>query len=310
MSTIRKKLRVIAIVGPTASGKSDLAVELARRFDGEVISADSRQVYRGLTIGTDKVPGKWKKIGKKKVFVYKGIPHHLIDFVNPKHAYTAAEFQEKTRNVIADINARDKLPIIAGGTGFWIDAALTDTVFPAVPPNPILRARLAKKTPAQLLAILAKIDPRRAKTVEQKNPRRLIRAIEIATSLGSVPRLKPSSPYRVLWLGIARPQGDIDARIHVRATRMIRKGLLRETKKILSHGVSRLRIRELGFEYYLAFAALDKKINSREFIEKLTRETRKYSKRQMTWFKRNKAIAWIKNPREAAALTKVFIRQR
>ncbi|MEK7541902.1 MAG: tRNA (adenosine(37)-N6)-dimethylallyltransferase MiaA, partial [Patescibacteria group bacterium] len=162
--------KIIVIVGPTASGKSALAVALAKKFDGEVIPADSRQVYRGLEIGSG-------AITKKEM---RGIRHHLLGISSPRRAFTAAQFVAAALRAIADIARRGKISIIAGGTAFWIDALVHGLSLPEVKPNARLRRALAKKSAAQLLAILQKYDPRRAAEIEQKNPRRLIRAIEIA----------------------------------------------------------------------------------------------------------------------------------
>src|SRR3989344_2993718 len=163
------KQKVLIIVGPTSSGKSALAVELARRFNGEVISADSRQVYKGLDIGTGKVT-------KREM---RGVRHHLLDVASPKRVFTAHDFAERARAAIEDIASRGKLPVIAGGAGFYIDAFVGRIVLPEAPANAALRARLETKTAARLFALLKKKDPRRAKTIEPRNKRRLIRALEI-----------------------------------------------------------------------------------------------------------------------------------
>jgi len=174
---VKEKPKVIVILGPTASGKSALAIDLALRFNGEVISADSRQVYRGLDIGSG-------KITKKEML---GIPHHLIDVADPKKIFTADLFQKLSRKAVADILSRGKLPIICGGTGFYIKAAIDSAQLPDVQPDHALRAKLSKKTPEQLFAMLKKKDPARAKSIDPQNPVRLIRALEIVASIGKVP---------------------------------------------------------------------------------------------------------------------------
>src|SRR3989344_6085432 len=203
----------IAIVGPTASGKSELAVKIAKRFNGEIISADSRQVYRGLDIGTGKVPndfsnyprissnasrittsrirGKFDIIrGKFEKYVYKGVPHYCIDFVSPKKVFTVADFKKCAEAAIKDITNRGKIPILCGGTGFYIDSVLYNLPIPNVPPNQKLRKQLSKKSAEELFKILKKMDPKRAKTIDPHNPRRLIRAIEIVKTTG-----KPVQPH-------------------------------------------------------------------------------------------------------------------
>lgn len=284
-----RAIPLIVIVGPTASGKSELAVKLAKKFKGEIISADSRQVYQELDIGTGKVSGKWKSF-----FIYKKIPHHCIDFVSPKKIYTVAEYKKCADTAIQDINNRGKIPILAGGTAFWIDTLVYDLNFPSVPPNLKLRKKLAKKTLQELLRMLEKLDPERARNIEQKNPRRLIRAIEIAKKIGKVPEIQKHSPYNTLWIGLIPSREILSHSIKKRANRMIKEGLLEEIKKLIRKGVSKKRIKEFGFEYRAALDALEKKITRVELLNRLTQETLDYARRQMTWWKRNPEINWIK----------------
>ncbi|MBL8031411.1 MAG: hypothetical protein JNK33_03755, partial [Candidatus Doudnabacteria bacterium] len=212
-----KHPKIIVVIGPTGSGKSEFAVKLAKKMNGEIISADSRQVYKGLDIGTGKVQGQWKKMRSQKVkvktatsnsknsklakqnsvYVYKGIPHYCIDYVSPKKQYTVTNFKHDAELAIEDIVRRGNTPIICGGTGQYVDALLLDQSIPEVPPNPRLRAQLEKKTTAQLFSMLQKKDPARAKTIDPYNPRRLIRALEIITATGKpVPRpAKKGNPF-------------------------------------------------------------------------------------------------------------------
>ncbi len=270
-------------MGPTASGKSALAVTLAKKFGGEIISADSRQVYRGLEIGSGAVT-------KKEM---RGIRHHLLGIASPRRVFTAMQFVAAARRAIVSIARRGKILIIAGGTGFWIDALVYDFSLPEVKPNARLRRALAKKSVAQLLAILEKCDPRRAAEIEQKNPRRLIRAIEIARELGAVPRLTRQNAYAVLWIGITPPHDTWTRRAMRRVHAMIRRGLLAETKKLIRQGVSEKRIREFGFEYAAALDAIAGKISRAELAPRIRRETKKYARRQMRWWKRNTEIRWV-----------------
>jgi|SRR3989338_3103973 len=290
-----RKLKLIIIIGPTVSGKSELAIKLAKKFNGEIISADSRQIYRGLDVGTAKVPGKWTRIRNKERFIYKSISHYCIDFVSPKKTYTVAEYKKCAQNAIRDIARRGKLPIVVGGTGFWIDALIYDLDFPAVAPNAKLRKKLEKKAPAELLKILQKLDLERAKTIEQKNPRRLIRAIEIAKTLGRVPKLKRHSHYDTLWLGInpLHAASPHEGKIGARALKMIKKGLAREIKNLRKKGFPKKRIMEFGFEYRAALDYIEKKISKKELYKRLTKDTLAYARRQMTWWKRNQKIHWV-----------------
>ncbi|MDP3763120.1 MAG: tRNA (adenosine(37)-N6)-dimethylallyltransferase MiaA [bacterium] len=264
--------KVLVILGPTASGKSELAVKLAQKFNGEIISADSRQVYKDLNVGTG-------KITKKEM---RGIPHYLLDVANPNKQFTAARYKELALNSLQYIVTNSRLPIIVGGTGFYIDA-LTGTVsLPDVPPNQKLREKLNRKSATELFKILKKKDPRRAKTVDQNNKVRLIRALEIIKALGRVPALIPSVNKNWKFIFIGLKPNDLDKRIEKRVKKMFKDGLLNEVKKLKGLGVSNKRLKELGFEYW----------NPTE--ESVVRESKKYAKRQMTWFKRNKKIKWFK----------------
>lgn len=291
------------IVGPNASGKSGLAVKIARKIDGEIISADSRQVYRELDIGTGKVEGKWKRLrvrnsGFRKIFAYKKIPHYCIDFVDPQKPYSVMQFKSCAKDAIKDIVSRGKMPILVGGTGFWIDTVVYDLNLPEVSPDKKLRRRLAKKNPRELLKILQKLDPRRAGSIEQKNPRRLIRAIEVARKLGKVPLLKKKVIYDVFWIGI-RPGGEILRRkIKKRLLRRVETGMLEEAKKLRRGGLGFKRFYELGLEYKYLADYLRKKTTKDQFMDNLEKATNDYARRQMAWFGRNSKIRWIKHPRE------------
>ena len=303
---MNKKPSLIVIVGPTASGKTDMALRVAKKFNGEIISADSRQVYKNLAIGTAKVSGGWKK----KIYVSEGIPHFCIDVASPKKIFTAADFKTCARIAIAGMCARKKIPIIVGGTGFWVDTLLYDINLPHVPPNVALRKKLEKKSVSYLFDILKKVDPDRAAAIEQKNPRRLIRAIEIAAAIGHTPPMIKKNPYRALWIGVL-PRKDILIRsIRARSRAMIRAGLVAETKKLQAKRVSKKRIREFGFEYAAALDVIEKKIPQSRLPEILARETIKYAKRQMRWFKRNADIHWVTTARKAEEYVKKFIAGR
>lgn len=292
--------RVIVILGPTASGKSALAVSLAKKFNGEVISADSRQIYRGLEIGSG-------AITKKEM---RGIPHHLLAVASPIRAFTTAQFVRRARRAITEIAARKHIPIITGGTAFWIDALVHDLSLPAVKPDFALRRRLGKKSPARLLVMLKKLDPRRAAEIEQKNPRRLIRAIEIARTLGHVPRLKRRSAYNALWIGLkpsdTRSQKIWKHAMEQRVRAIIRAGLIQETKILLRRGVSKKRIREFGFEYAAALDVISRATPRSELEPRIIRDTARYRRRQMRWWRRNHDIHWISAPTKAESLARTF----
>ncbi len=279
-----KSDRIIAVCGPTAVGKSALAIRLARRFRGEIISADSRQVYRGLDVGTGKVT-------KREMA---GVPHHMIDVADPKKRFSVVEFQKRGREKIAAIFSRGHIPIICGGTGFYISALVDNIVFPDVPPNPKLRAALAKKSVTALFKMLKKLDPFRAATIDTHNKRRLIRAIEIARVLGSVPNPPHYSRNRkTLLIGITLPQEKLREKIHNRLSTRIRAGMIAEAKKLHREGLSWKRMEELGLEYRYLARFLKHEISKAEMIRQLEIKIWHYARRQMTWFRRDKRIEWF-----------------
>jgi tRNA dimethylallyltransferase len=291
-----KKKKVIVIIGPTASGKTGLSIALAKKYNGEVISADSRQVYRGLDIGTEKV-------SKREM---QGVPHYCIDIANPKRTFTVAQWCIHAKNALHAIHKKNKIPIIAGGTGFYVDSLVFGDTFPKVKPNAQLRKKLEKMTVEELLQKLKTLDPKRAQTVEQKNPRRLIRAIEIATELGKVPSLKlREEKYDVTWIGINPGIDTLMYRIESRLDTTFKKGLVSETKKLKEEmGLSWRRINELGLEYRIVGAYLRKEITKVEMREKMLLELRRYAKRQMTWMKRNEATMWFLSADDALSAIK------
>ncbi len=292
------KPKVIAIVGPTASGKSSLAISLAKKWNGEIVSADSRQIYKGLDIGSGKVT-------KKEM---DGIPHYMLDVWNPKSQISVSQYTKKAHSVVKDIVKRKKLPIICGGTGLYIDSLLLGESFPNVPPNKTLRASLQRKDTASLFAQLKKLDPRRAESIDPHNRVRLVRAIEIAQSLGRVPTRSFSYPYDVLWIGIDISSQELESKIKTRLIARMKKGMVGEIKKLHNEGVSFKRMYELGLEYRYISLFVQKKITREECVESLAKEIIRYAKRQMTWFKRNKHIVWIKpNSKDANTLISIFL---
>jgi len=281
---MENKREIVVILGPTASGKSALAVKIAKKINGEIVSADSRQVYKGLNIGSG-------KITKKEM---SDIPHYCMDIVSPKKIFTVVDFKKYADKAIEKIFAKNKTPIIVGGTGLYIQAIVDNIALPEVKPDWKLRKELEKKTTKEMFAILKKLDPRRAKNIDAKNPRRLIRAIEIAKVLGKVPNLDIQCPsWGATQIGIKLPDEVLKKNIEKRIKKMLKDGLVAETKKLKKSGLSWKRIYELGFEYKYPALFLQKKINKDEMLSKMLTENWQYAKRQMTWFKRDKRIEWI-----------------
>lgn len=277
------KPKVLVIVGPTASGKTSLSIKLAQKFNGEVISADSRQVYRGLDLGSGKVTTEEMD----------GVPHHLLDIALPMDVYTAADFKRDAAAAIFDIQNRRRLPIIAGGTFFYIDALLGRVSTPAVPPNDILRASLETKSTNELLALLTELDTTRAQTIDHDNPRRLIRAIEIATALGHVPLPSTTTPYDVYTIGITIDQEALHRNIHVRLQERLEAGMVKEVEGLLASGVTYERLEALGLECRYISRYLRSEMTYQAAVAELETKTRQFAKRQMTWLKRDDTIHWI-----------------
>jgi len=291
------KNKIVVIVGPTASGKTGLSIKLAKKFRGEVISADSRQVYKGMNIGT----------GKATKREMQGIPHHLLDVVSPEKRFTVTDYRKLAEKAIRNIQKKNKLPIIAGGTGFYIQALIDGIAIPEVKPDFKLRKRLEEKPAQDLFMQLEKLDPERAKNIDKFNKRRLIRALEIILKTKNTipPPKKNPIDSDVLFIGINKP--NLKDLIGNRLLKRLRQGMVAEVKKLHASGVSWKRLEEFGLEYrYIAYF-LQNKMGKEEMIEKLQKEIEHYAKRQMTWFKRDKRIHWIKNEKQAQNLIKKFL---
>jgi tRNA dimethylallyltransferase len=282
--------KILVLVGPTASGKSDMAVRLAQKFNGEVISADSRQVYKGLDIGTGKITTEEMS----------GVPHHLLDVADPHQRFTAMDWKELAEESIADILSRGKLPIICGGTGFYISSLIEGLGFPEVKADTEEQKRLEAKTVEELFEELKKLDPVRASTIDMKNKRRLARAIIIARELGSVPAIsKPTEPrYDVAMIGIRPSNIELHQRINTRLIKRLENGMLDEAEKLHAPAPVGIdlpyeRMEELGLEYRYMALFLQGKMTLPEMTEALKSKIWQYSRRQMTWWKKDAKIKWF-----------------
>ena len=211
------KSKILVVCGPTATGKSDRAVELALERNGEIISADSRQIYKGLDIGSG-------KITKREM---KGVPHYLLDVISPKKVFSVADFQNQAYKHIDDILKRGKLPIICGGTGFYLQSIIDGIVLPGIEANKKLRVSLEKKDLAELQLILKNLDKKRFAEIDTKNKVRLVRAIEIACAIGKVPKLKKNPKYSALQIGVTWPAEALQKRIHDRLIKRLKVGMIK-----------------------------------------------------------------------------------
>ena len=286
---------LIAILGPTASGKSDLALGLAERLDGEVVNYDSVQVYRGFDIGSAKTPESERR----------GVPHHLIDILDPAEQFSAGEYARRARAVLAEIRRRGRTPILAGGTGFYL-RALLDGLFEGPGRDTELRARLERsaelRDPGYLHRLLARLDPESAARIHANDQPKLIRAIEVFLVEGeSMTRafergLAPLEGFRIVRLGLAPPRAELYERINLRSRRMFEAGLLDEVRGLLDAGVPRDAWAFGALGYRQALACLGGRLSIEEAIEETARKTRNYAKRQLTWFRRQEPeTAWFES---------------
>lgn len=269
--------KVIVVVGSTASGKSDFAVQLAKKCNGEIISADSRQVYKGLDIGT----------GKIRESEMEGVPHHMLDVYALGEEVSVARFARDATPILENILSRGKTPIICGGTGQYIDALIYDTSLPKVEPNYTLRDELEKKSTDELFTLLQSRDPHRAETIDKYNPSRLVRALEIVESLGTVPpQQKPKFRYPTDIYIMAPSRELLRTRITKRLENRLQHGMIDEVRAIMSEGYTPTSMKRFGLEYVTIGRYLDGTLTENEMKEELITKSMQYAKRQQTWNKK------------------------
>ncbi|HYP04631.1 MAG TPA: tRNA (adenosine(37)-N6)-dimethylallyltransferase MiaA [Bryobacteraceae bacterium] len=279
---------VVVVAGPTASGKSDIALDLAEFFGGEIVNCDSVQLYRYMDIGTAKTPVSQRR----------GIPHHLIDILDPDDIFTAGDYQRNGRAALAEIASRGRLPVVVGGTGFYL-RALLHGLFDGPARNDELRARLARRKPGSLHRLLSHFDPVAASHIHAHDTNKLIRALEVRlltrqpiTSLYAHNR-EPLQGFRVLQIGLDPPRDQLARQIDERCARMYLDGLVTEVQQIVAMGYSRDAKSLQSIGYREAMACLDGKMSMTEALERTQAATRQYAKRQRTWFRRDPDITWF-----------------
>ena len=265
---------ILCIAGPTASGKSARAVEQALARGGEIISVDSRQVYRGLDIGTEKIAMEEMR----------GVPHHLMDIRGPRQAYSAGDFAVDARQLIKEITARGRLPILAGGTHFYFDALLNGLPI-ETPPNAELREKLESLPSAELYARVNALDARRAAELDPQNRRRLIRALEIVAQHGSVPPRDFVCPYMVEWVIIDPPMPELRERIDDRLKAAFDRGLLEEVRRVWQE-VGDMRLNELGLEYRIVGEYLRSERSKGSLLPALSAKLWHFARRQKAWLRK------------------------
>ncbi len=280
----QNKPKVIAIVGATASGKTAYSIELAKQIDAEIISCDSRLVYKGFDIGTAK-PSKEEQ---------SGIPHYMIDIVEPEFEYSAGLYKQQAKEKINEILAKGKTPIITGGTGLYIDILLKNYDLPQIEADKKLREELKNFETSEIYSILEKLDKPGAETIDKNDRKKLIRAIEIVKKTGKQlnnVRSIGESEYEIEWLGRNFDRETLYSRIDKRVDIMIESGLVEETKKLLNrHGRIPNLINTIGYREILGY--IDNLYSLDEACNLLKKNTRNYAKRQLTWFRKNESIKW------------------
>jgi tRNA dimethylallyltransferase len=287
---------IAAIIGPTASGKSELAMAIAARLPVEILVADSRQVFRGLSIGT----------AKPSLADQRAIPHHLLDLADPDEAFTVADWLSLARTIVAEVATRGRLPLLVGGTGLYVSALLDGYDIASQPWSPELRERLSAELETEGLAALAerqgRLDPAAAEHIDLRNPRRVLRALERAEA-GGGPQQPRATPYpgRLAMIGISRPRAELYRRIDARAEALFESGLVDEVQALLAAGHRADSAALSSHGYAEAVRYLAGELTLEQAIEVTARRTRQYAKRQLTWFRRDPRIVWIAAGERAAS---------
>lgn len=306
----QKLQKLIVICGPTASGKTSWSLKLAKKYDGEVISADSRQIYKKMDIGTAKEKGDWLNNDLRKTFYVEGIPHHLMDFLDPGKNFTVAEFRDKAIKYAKMAHYKGRIPFLVGGTGLYIHVVVDNLSIPRIPPNKKLRESLEKKTNEELMVWLKKLDPKTAKTVDPNNNRRIIRALEVCMLSGepfSEQQLKGEPIFDVLQIAIDQPREVLYDRINRRVDEQMKMGLLTEIKNLLKQKYIWELSSMSGIGYRQFKDYFEGNMNLSQAVENLKQANRNYAKRQMTWFRRDPRIHWVKTIEEADDLILKFL---
>lgn len=293
---------VIVILGPTASGKSRLGVRLAKKFRGVVVSADSRQVYRGLPIGTGQITRRDMN----------GIRHYLLATASARGQYSVARYVRQVGRVLRTVPSARPI-FLVGGSPFYLKAVTEANSFSSVPPNPLLRRRLAVRSTRQLFQQLARLDPARAKTIDPANRRRIIRAIEIASHLTSLRPAKSRSelnalpPMRVLKIGLRLPRHELFRRIDRQVEQRLRRGMMAETKRAHRRGLPWSRLAALGLEYREIVRTIRGQASVNDLPQRMKSVTRDFARRQMTWWKRDLDIRWVSSTGQAEGIIRRWI---
>lgn len=297
-------------MGITASGKTSLAIKLAQKFNGEIVSADSRQIYKEFNIGTAKPEGHWMMLGNKKVFASGGIPHHLIDFVDPKQDFTLADYKNIAVEKIKEVLKRGKTPFLVGGTALYIKSVLENWDIPKAGPNQTLRKKLENKNPEELYQELKLKDPEAAIITGNKNKRRIVRALEVIHETGkkfSEQRKAESPIFNPIKIGLKISKESFLNNVSFRLKEMLEDGLIAEVnhlQKKYSWALSTMH----SIDYQEFKDYLEGKTTLDETKKLITKHHADYARRQMTWFRKDETIHWISSEEEAVKLISEFLK--
>ncbi len=285
---MKKLKKLIVVAGPTSSGKSDFAVDLAIQMNGEIISADSRQIYRGLDIGTGKITEKEMR----------GIPHHMLDICDINESFSVAQFRNKALPIIDDIFARGKVPILCGGTGYYIDAVMYENTLPDIPVTTSLEEAFVDRSTEELFKQLEEKDARRASEIDKHNRVRIIRALEIINAIGKVPeKEEPRFRFDVKFYLLNPSKELLEERVHKRLLKRFDAGMLQEMESLIARGYDIGVLASKGIEYKWMAKYLENEISYDILVEKLRIATWQYAKRQRTWNKKYYSFAEIIEPK-------------
>lgn len=301
---------IIVITGPTASGKTALSFSLAKKFNGEIIAADSMTVYKGMNIGTDKPYLGQKTKEKDGLYEIDEVNHHLIDVKNPDEEMNVAIFKELAQKAINQIQERGGVPMLVGGSTMYIDALVYDYRMPEVAPDEELRKKLEKKSSQALFRQLVKLDPDCEWTIDKNNKRRVIRALEVVIKTGKpfcASRGRSVLPKNVLYLAVKRDRALLYERINKRVDEMMQAGFLDEVRTLYKKYDHNTAMQAAGYKQLSEY--LEGKMDLLDAVEKTKQVHRNFAKRQMTWLNKNKDVVWIENVQQAEELIERFLLQ-
>jgi len=303
--------KLIVVTGPTGAGKTAWGLELAKKFQGEIVSADSRQIYKKMNIGTAKPrEGEWVPDGEGQVYMVDGVPHHLMDFVDPGWQFTVAQFCDLALEHINGAINRGRQPMVVGGTGLYIQALVDNYAIPRVPPNKKLRRSLEEKSTAALLQLLEALDPGAMARIDRNNRRRVIRALEVSILSGepfSGQQMRGAPLFDTLKIGVDMAREELYHRIHDRINQMMAAGLLSEVQSLVRQKYAWELPSMSGVGYRQFRVYLDGKATLDQVVDHLKRDTRHFARRQMTWFRRDPEIHWCQRYDQAEALVGRFL---